>query len=350
MTGQRIHIGGPYFEDLSVGQVFDDAPALTLTSGHAALHEALFGDRLRLPLDATLSAAVTGREEPYAHPLLVCNVAIGQSTGPSQRVRGNLFYRGLVMLRPVFLGDTLRTSAKVAGLRQNRPRPGRPATGMVALKVRAINQRGEPVLDFWRCPMIPLRDPSAATGHIDSFDDIPAELDPTAIEAAVPPGWKLEAFGDAAGGRHFEDILTGVTYQIEGRDTVTSGPELARLTLNIAQTHADAHAGVYGRRLVYGGHTISMASAHVVRALPNLVTILAWRSCDHTGPVFEGDILRSEVTVEAKHPLSGGHGMLDLHAVVYATRGGDGPPSEDAGDSPQSETKVLDWRLIGLMA
>ena len=48
----RVRVGGPYFEDLEPGQVFEDAPALTLTSGHAALHQAIVGDRLALPLDA----------------------------------------------------------------------------------------------------------------------------------------------------------------------------------------------------------------------------------------------------------------------------------------------------------
>ncbi len=46
-TDERVRIGGPYFEDFEVGQVFDDAPGLTLTWGHAALHQALVGDRLR---------------------------------------------------------------------------------------------------------------------------------------------------------------------------------------------------------------------------------------------------------------------------------------------------------------
>ena len=119
-----MRVGGPYFEDLYRGQVFDDAPGLTVTAGLATLHQALSGDRLRLPLDAELSAAVTGRTEQLAHPTLVCHVAIGQSTAPSQRVRGNLFYRGLRLLRPVHIGDTLRTRTEVVALRQNRPRAG----------------------------------------------------------------------------------------------------------------------------------------------------------------------------------------------------------------------------------
>ncbi len=334
-TGERIVVGGPHFEDFEVGQAVNDAPALTLTAGHAALHQALLGDRLRLPLDAELSREVTGRDEPLAHPNLVCDVAIGQTTGPTQRVRGNLFYRGLVLLRPVHIGDTLRTSTEVVGLKQNRPGSG---TGLVALRMRTENQRGEPVLDFWRAPMIPLRDPEAVTGHAGSFEEIPKELDVEEVGAAVPAGWGLDRYRELVPGEHFSDVSPGTVYEIEGRDTVTAAPELARLTLNVAMTHTDAGASAHGRRLAYGGHTIAVAAAQAVRALPNLMTIVAWRSCDHTGPVFEGDVLSTELTVEAVHPLEAG-GFVDLRAVTAAERDGKG-----------ERTPVLDWRFLGLMA
>jgi 2-methylfumaryl-CoA hydratase len=340
---KRISVGGPFFEDFKHGQVFDDAPSVTLTEGHAVLYQALSGDRLRLPLDYRLSRAVTGRPEPLAHPTFVAHVAIGQTTSASQRVRGNLFYRGLVFSRPVHLGDTLRTRSEVVALRQNRPKPGRPATGMVVLRTHVENQRGKTVLDFWRCPMIPLCDPEADTGHNDSFDDIPADIDFDHLVARVPKGWHLDVFKERVGGRgeHGADLGLGTVYAVEGRDTVTCAPELARVTLNLAAVHTDPEAGAYGRRLVYGGHTISIAGAQATRALPNLVTILAWRSCDHTGPVFEGDVLRTELTVEGVHRLPGAGVLVDLRAVVHATRGED----RDKGEEP-----VLDWRFVGLMA
>jgi acyl dehydratase len=175
MQDEVIRIESPYFEDLELGQVFDDAPAVTLASGHAVLHE-------------------TGFDLPLANPSLVCNVAIGQTTGPSVRVMGNLFYRGLVLDRPVFIGDTLRTTTKIAALRQNRAKPGRAATGMAVFEVHVENQRGETVLHFWRCPMLPCRDAEAQTGRADSFDTIPAELDMDRVRAAVPGEWRLDVF------------------------------------------------------------------------------------------------------------------------------------------------------------
>src|SRR6202044_3344089 len=57
-SGQRE--GGPYFDDLSTGQVFDWAPSATLSSGLAAAHQAIVGDRLRLGRGRRLSLRGTG--------------------------------------------------------------------------------------------------------------------------------------------------------------------------------------------------------------------------------------------------------------------------------------------------
>lgn len=334
----RVVCDGPYFEDLEPGRLYSDAPSLTLTSGHAAAHQALVGDRLRIALDAELCAAVTGSERPLAHPNLVCDVAIGQSTEPSQRVLGNLFYRGLVLLAPVFIGDTLSTTTEVVALKQNRSRDDGSATGLAVFRIRTQNQRGEQVLDFWRCPMIPLRDAGAETGHTDRFDSIPDELDPDAVAASVPADWDLGAYRERVPGRHFGDVVPGACFEVAGRDTVTAAPELARLTLNVAKAHTDAGATPHGRRLVYGGHTISVAAAQALRALPNLVTILAWRGCDHLAPVFEGDVLATELSVEGVRELDAAGGLVDLRARVSAERAG--------GEVEEA----LDWSFTALMA
>jgi acyl dehydratase len=327
-------VGGPWFEDFERGQMFDDAPGMTLTAGHAALHQALVGDRLRLALDGALCRAVTGRDGPLVHPNLVCDLAIGQSTGPSQRVRGNLFYRGLVLARPVFVGETVRTRTEIVGLKQNRRRPGAPATGLVAMHVRTTDADGEPALDLWRCPMIPLRDPDAETGHDDDFADIPLDLDRTKIESARPSGWRLDRLRAAVPRPHHGDLEPGQRFSVEAGETVTGAPELARLTLNVATAHTDATGSTHGRRLVYGGHTISVAAAHATRAIPAIATILGWKSCDHLGPVFEGDVLRTEVSVEE---LALG-GIAHLRALVRSVR----PGAEPA--------PVLNWHFVAVVA
>ena len=62
-----------------------------------------------------------------------------------------------------------------------------------------------------------------------------------------------------------------------------------------------------------------------------------WDSCDHTGPVHEGDTLSSTILVEEATPLATGGGVLRLRSTVVAH-----------GDD--SDREVLDWRFRVLMA
>lgn len=327
--GPVVDVGGPYFDDLEVGQVVDTAPALTLTDGLAAAHQAILGDRLRLALDHHLARAVTG--DTLAHPGLVTDVAIGQSTVVTHHVRANLFYRGLRFHAAPRIGDTLTTTTEVAGLKSNSPRPGRPATGLAALRVTTTDQDGRTVLDFHRCAMLPLSEGTDPASCVRTDDLSTIGADP-GRPWATPEDWDLEAFRAAV-----PDTTTPAegTVLRPGADVVTGAPELARLTLNIARTHHDARGSDAGR-LVYGGHTIGLALAQACRALPSVLTVLGWHSCDHLGPVREGDTLSSEIEVGVTHPLPGGGGALDLRSRVTAHR-------------PDGDTPVLDWSYTVLV-
>jgi acyl dehydratase len=334
-----VQVAGPFYEDLAVGELFDAAPALTLTDGHAAVHQAILGDRLRLALDAHLCSRVVGLDARLAHPGLVCDVAIGQSTLATQRVIANLFYRGLVLRRAPRVGDTLRTTTEVVALRDTSAREGRAPTGLAALRIRTVDQLEREVLDFHRCAMLPMRDESSRPGHAGDLDAISAELPKDALGAAVA-GWDLAVYRELVPGPHADALTAGTRYVVDGGDTVTCAPELARLSLNVAAAHTDPGATGHGRRLVYGGHTIGIALAHATRALPGLVTVVGWRSCDHLAPVFEGDVLRSAVAIEAVQPLADeGGALVDLRIETLAERieGGQREP-------------VLDWRLVAVMA
>ncbi|MBA3371634.1 MAG: hypothetical protein H0T96_09325 [Thermoleophilaceae bacterium] len=102
--------------------------------------------------------------------------------------------------------------------------------------------------------------------------------------------------------------------------------------------HTDATSSGRGRRLVYGGHTISVAAAHATRAIPAIATILAWEGCDHLGPVFEGDVLRTELHVQGTTSRTERGGLAQLRALVSAVR--------DEGEP----APVLDWRFVALVA
>lgn len=334
MREEESLVDGPYFEDLRHGMRFEDVPAVTLTEGLAAAHQAIVGGRLPLALDHGLARRVLGDGGPLAPPGLVWDVAIGESTAATHTVRANLFYRGVVFRRAPRIGDTLRTVTEVVGLRQNSRRPGRPPTGLAALRISTRDQHDRPVLDFWRCAMLPLRDPERDTGHADDLSAIGTA--PSAAElAAVTADWRLDAYRSARPGRTAAD-LAGRTLRVAGGDVVSSAPELARLTLNVAKVHHDATAGG-GERLVYGGHTIGIALHQAVRALPEIVTVVGWHGCDHLGPVREGDTLFSTVEVERAEPAGQGS-LVHLRSRVRAWSPGG------------SEEDVLDWRFVAVFA
>lgn len=313
----------PYYDDLAVGDRFANAPAMTLTSGAAAVHQAIVGDRLPLALDAARARDVLGADGQLAHPALVWDVAIGQSTVVTGRVIANLFYRGLVLRRLPLIGDTLRTTTEVVALRDSASRPA----GLAVLRIRTVDQHDRPVLDFLRCALLPRRADRTPPGHDADLARFEGDLDDGELRA-ICAGWRLGRAADGAG----DGVAAGARWELEGGDVVSGAPELARLTLNVAMAHHDrAVAG--GRRLVYGGHTIGIAAAQAARAVPGLLAIVGWHSCDHVAPVYEGDTLRSEILVERRDgPLA------HLRSLVVAER-------EDG-----TRDRVLDWRFVGVIA
>ena len=179
------------------------------------------------------------------------------------------------------------------------------------------------MLDFWRCAMLPLRS-AAPTGH---RDDLSGWARRSRVRRRSAGGTSRRSGGcPASTSRTWPWADRG---RWRGADVVSAAPELARLTVNIAAAHHDA-AG--GERLVYGGHAIGLALSQACRAIPNIVTVASWASCDHTGPVREGDSLTSRVEVTDVAPLATG-GLVSLRSTVESARG-----------------PVLDWRFTVVLA
>ncbi|SEE72501.1 hypothetical protein [Jiangella alba] len=322
-------VDGPYFDDLTAGDVFT-GPAVTLDAGLQAQHRAILGDRLPLCLDDSLAEAVTGRAG-LAHPGVVWDVAIGQSSVVTRQVVANLFYRGLRLRSTPYLGDTLVTSAEVVATRRVRSRADRPERGKVVLRILTRDQTGRVVLGFDRCALLPCR-PGAEAAAAAPDDAAGLFSAPPVPAAAAAPewlaDWSLEPLRPAA-----ERLVVGEVRDLAAGDVVSSAPELARLSVNVAAVHHDAErAG--GRRLVYGGHTIGLALGQTCRAVPGLATVTEWFACDHVAPVYEGDTVHSRVTVRGLTPYRDGSAIAVLNTQTsVAGRGA-----------------VLDWTFAALVA
>jgi acyl dehydratase len=200
------------------------------------------------------------------------------------------------------------------------------------MRMRTVDQEERPVLDFHRCAMLPARAETGASPQ--GLTEVPAsEFTIDALSAPVKE-WDLAQCRDWSPG--FAELVPGAIFKLRDGDVVSSAPELARLTMNLAAIHHDRTASSTGERLVYGGHTIGIALAQITRALPSLLTVIAWHDCDHVGPVREGDTLHSEIGIEKCEPREGGGGFVHLRSQVEAT------------DLAGNRSAVLDWRLIGL--
>ncbi|OZE87798.1 acyl dehydratase [Rhodococcus sp. 15-649-2-2] len=330
VVGERLTTErSPFFDELTVGQVFDTAPAVTLTEGMAAVHQSIVGNRFALSLDRQRARTVTGG--PLASPALVWDVSIGQSTPATQHVRANLFYRGLFFYRLPAIGDTLRTKAVVEALRENARKAPRTPTGLAVLRITTVDQRGRTVLDYRRCAMLllsPGAPPTDKADDIATVNDLPVETD---MFASITD-WDIAGIPRSTG----MPSKIGTELRVLGGDVVSSAPELARLTGNVARVHHDSAAGG-GSRLVYGGHTIGLAFHHVCQALPGIVAVAGWHGCDHLAAVHEGDVLASTVAIESVTSHASGVDALGLK-VTTSRRHADGKLDE-----------VLAWRPIVLV-
>ncbi|WP_270889624.1 MaoC family dehydratase [Pedococcus sp. 5OH_020] len=325
MAENTTAVRGPYFDELTPGLVLTQPPAVTLTSGLQAAHAAVVGNRLSLALDHELAHRVAGG--PLAGPALVWDVSIGQSTVATQHVKANLFYRGLWFHRQPLLGDTLRTTTTVVGLRENTRRVGRPSTGLAELRITTVDHEDRLVLDYRRCAMILLSPDAGPTGYADELSTGSGAWAPSDSLLSMT-AWDLGAVPRPSGAAW----EVGGTYDVVGGDVVSSAPELARLTGNGALVHHDRRVGG-GDRLVYGGHSIGLAFHHVCQVFPGLVTVAGWKACDHLSPVREGDYLTSSVSIEGAQQVGDGLAALDLHVTTSV-----------------AETPVLSWRPVVLVA
>jgi acyl dehydratase len=268
------------------------------------------------------------------------NIAIGQSTWASQRVKANLFYRGLVLQRPVFLGDTLYTRTRVVGLRQNRAQAGPRGHR----HRRSRNDHHQPARRD-RAALLALPDDPLprclrrAPVTPDDLERIGAavSLDGGA-QRQYPRGWSVVS-RPRSGAACAPPTLHRASAS-PSRPAIRSlrAPELVRLSLNMAMAHTDSKLSFLGERLVFGGHTIFMGFAQLTRALPNLLGLLAWESCDHVAPVVEGDRLRTACSGDRHHsartPPAAAGALLRIEAECFAARG-----------TPEEESRVLDWKF-----
>jgi 2-methylfumaryl-CoA hydratase len=96
-----------------------------------------------------------------------------------------------------------------------------------------------------------------------------------------------------------------------------------RLWHNTAKVHFNQHVesrGRFGRRIVYGGHVISIARALSFNGLANAVTIAAINGGTHSNPTFAGDTIYAWSEVLDRLELPGRDDLGALRVRTVATK------------------------------
>ncbi len=321
MPASKTQLGN-FFEDFSVGRSLVHATPRTITTGDASLYMSLFGPRFAVTSSSPFAQSLGFTSAPL-DSMLVFHMVFGKTVPDvSLNAIANLGYADGRFGVPLYAGDTVRTISEVLGVKANRDG----TTGVVYVRSRGVNQRDEMVVEYTRWVMVRKRDASSP---------VPETLVPTLPEAVAPESLHVpfvlppRSYDAQLAGSDFvwDDYSVGERIDHVDAMTVEESEHMsaARLFQNTARVHFNQHVereGRFGRRIVYGGHIISLARALSFNGLANAFAIVGINGGRHVSPVFAGDTVYAWSEVLAREPLPNRTdvGVLRLRTVALKDR------------------------------
>lgn len=145
---------GRYFEDFTVGAIYEHRPGRTITETDNTWFTLLTMNTHPMHFDAEYAKHSEFGKCIICSPLTVA-LMVGMSvTDVSQKAIANMGWTDIRMTFPLFAGDTLLAESEVLGKRESKSRPN---AGLVTVKTSGFNQDGKLVCDFSRTILIPKR-------------------------------------------------------------------------------------------------------------------------------------------------------------------------------------------------
>ena len=182
---------------------------------------------------------------------------------------------------------------------------------------------------------------------------MPSLADAVAPEdLVVPAGLDFSSYDVVAAGEphRLGDYEVGERIDHVDGVTLTDAEHMmaTRLWQNTAKVHFNTDARPDGRRLVYGGHVISLARALSFNGLANAQLVAAINAGAHVAPAFAGDTVHawSEVLDTA---ILDAPGVGALRLRLVATRGRDESMTLRGDDGTYADGVLLDldlWALV----
>ncbi len=313
---------GNFFEDFRLGQAIVHATPRTVTEGDVSSYTALYGARFAVQSSSVFARSI-GLPRAPVDDLLLFHLVFGKTVPDiSLNAIANLGYASGRFLAPVYPGDSLRAVSEVIGLKEN----SNGKTGNVYVRSMGYNQRDQVVLDYVRWVVVRKRDPGSRAGE-PVIPDLPEAV--ASDELTAPEDLDLSGYDrQLAGSPHcWEDYAAGEKIDHVDAMTIEESDHMsaARLYQNTAKVHFNQHAekdGRFGRRIVYGGHVISLARCFSFNGLANAFKVAAINGGRHVAPAFAGDSIYAWSEVLEKSALPGREdlGALRLRTVAAKDR------------------------------
>ena len=326
---------GRFFEDYKVGDVIHHAVPRTVSGGERAMYHALYPARHAL-YSSDEFARASGLPASPIDELAAFHVVFGKTVPDvSLNAVANLGYAEGRWLKPVYEGDTLRSTSEVIGVKQN----SNGKSGVVYVRTRGLNQRDEVVMEYVRWVMVRKKDLDAPAPET-VIPELSKVIDPK--DLVIPEGLDFSGYDfTLAGETHrWGDYEVGETIDHVDGVTIEEAEHMmaTRLWQNTAKVHFDSTARPDGTRLIYGGHVISMARALSFNGLANAQMIVGLNGGAHANPCLSGMTVRAWSEVLDKAETSApGVGAIRLRLV--ATKGG--APFELKGEDGKYLPDVL---------
>lgn len=142
---------GRYFEDMEVGDVYRSRLGRTIEQTDNAWFTLLTLNTNQVHFNDEFAKG-TEFAQPLVNSCFTLSLVVGLSVpDTSENAVANLGWDAITMPNPVFAGDTLWAESEVLTKRESKSRP---TQGIVGIRTRGINQKGETVVEYRRTFLI----------------------------------------------------------------------------------------------------------------------------------------------------------------------------------------------------
>lgn len=304
---------GKTLEQFALGSSYEHAWEVTLTEGLAARYESSFLDASMLYTSRPFALHM-GLDDRPIHPLIVLNYGLSMTVSDiSESGIANLAYGPIRFPAPCFIGETIRASSVILGVRPSDRQPDR---GVLHVRTIVRTTTGSIVCTYERLVLL------RAAGEVEAWQlSTPASSEqlselPDAILRRLD-GLDLPIVGTHLAARPGEVWVHDVGRTIGESEHL----QLTTLFRNTHPLHTDAHYckqhSFTRRPVVYGGLVFSWACALASRDLArHLVWDLGYDNGTHPNPTAAGDTLYAASRVTARERVGRRARKLQVRLVA----------------------------------